>query len=79
MTSHLRVCIKTTEDRLWSYTTYPSEPILSCAAASLLYVKSNPDKGFSADNLVVTLRCLGGMYGQGGTQAGCQTPVRLGS
>ena len=39
--SHLRYCIKTTEDRLWSYTTYPSEPILSCAAASLLHMESN--------------------------------------
>ncbi|KAF8547557.1 hypothetical protein OG21DRAFT_905914 [Imleria badia] len=34
--SHLRFCINTTEDRIWSYSTYPSEPILSCAAASLL-------------------------------------------
>jgi len=31
--SHMRICITTTEDRLWSYTTYPSEPFLSCVAA----------------------------------------------
>ncbi|KAH7884939.1 hypothetical protein F5I97DRAFT_1300844 [Phlebopus sp. FC_14] len=35
--SHLRVCIKPTEDRIWSYSSYPSEPFLSCAAASLLH------------------------------------------
>jgi hypothetical protein len=35
--SHLRVCITTTEDRRWTYTTYPSEPFLSCAAAYLLH------------------------------------------
>ena len=34
--SRLRVCIKTTEDRIWSYSIYPSEPFLSCAAAFLL-------------------------------------------
>ncbi|KAG8218115.1 hypothetical protein J3R82DRAFT_3637, partial [Butyriboletus roseoflavus] len=34
--SHLRVCITTTDDCLWSYTTYPSEPLLSCAATFLL-------------------------------------------
>ncbi|KAG9318017.1 hypothetical protein JVU11DRAFT_80 [Chiua virens] len=47
--SHLRVCIKTTEDRVWSYTTYPSEPILSCAAANVLH---------SDDNLVSALNSL---------------------
>jgi len=39
--SHLRVCITTTEDRLWSYTTYPSEPFLSCAAAFLLHISGD--------------------------------------
>ena len=63
--SHLRVCIKTTEDRLWSYTTYPSEPILSCAAASLLYEANNADKGFSASNLVGTMGRLERMVNEG--------------
>ena len=35
--SHLCICIKMTEDRAWSYTTYPSEPIVSVAAARLLH------------------------------------------
>ena len=35
--SHLWICIKMTEDRAWSYTTYPSEPIVSVAAARLLH------------------------------------------
>ncbi|KAG9313098.1 hypothetical protein JVU11DRAFT_6543 [Chiua virens] len=52
--SHLRVCIKTTEDRIWSYTTYPSEPILSCAAANVLH---------SDDNLVSALNSLAKMAG----------------
>ncbi|KAG8213468.1 hypothetical protein J3R82DRAFT_12005, partial [Butyriboletus roseoflavus] len=39
--SHLRVCITTTDDRLWSYTTYPSEPLLSCAATFLLHSTVN--------------------------------------
>ena len=56
--SHLRVCIKTTEDRIWSYSTYPSEPILSCAAASLLH-------GKSTDNLDRTLGCLESMINDG--------------
>ncbi|KAF9239629.1 hypothetical protein BU15DRAFT_74483 [Melanogaster broomeanus] len=38
--SHLRICITVTEDRRWSFTTYPSEPYLSCVAASLLHEKS---------------------------------------
>jgi hypothetical protein len=64
--SHLRVCIKTTEGQLWSYTTYPSEPILSCAAASLLYRTSNlEDDGFPVGNLVKTLYCLEDMVNDG--------------
>lgn len=59
--SHLRVCIKTTEDRIWSYSTYPSEPILSCVAASLLH----GDGLGKDDTLVVTLRCLERMVNDG--------------
>jgi len=35
--SHLRVCYTTVEDRTWSFTGYPSEPLVSCAAAHALY------------------------------------------
>jgi len=35
--SHLRVCYTTVEDRTWSFTGYPSEPLVSCAAAHLLH------------------------------------------
>ena len=42
--NHLRVCINTTEDGTWSYSTYPSEPFLSCAAASLLLDDTSEDK-----------------------------------
>ncbi|KAI6043608.1 hypothetical protein EDC04DRAFT_2890753 [Pisolithus marmoratus] len=35
--SHLHVCITATKDHDWSSTTYPSEPFLSCVAASLLH------------------------------------------
>jgi hypothetical protein len=35
--SHLCVCFSTTDDRIWSYTGYPSEPLLSCVAAILLH------------------------------------------
>lgn len=35
--SHLRVCFSTTEDRMWAFTGYPSEPLLSCVAAILLH------------------------------------------
>ncbi|KAF9232755.1 hypothetical protein BU15DRAFT_67188 [Melanogaster broomeanus] len=38
--SHLRICITVTEDRRWSFTTYPSEPYLSCVAANILHAKS---------------------------------------
>ncbi|KAL4070251.1 hypothetical protein J3A83DRAFT_4372409 [Scleroderma citrinum] len=37
VTSHMRICIATTEDRAWSFTTYSSEPFLSCIAASTLH------------------------------------------
>ncbi|KAG1799086.1 hypothetical protein EV424DRAFT_1559508 [Suillus variegatus] len=35
--SYLRICFSTTEDRMWSFTGYPSEPILSCVAAMILH------------------------------------------
>ncbi|KAG2116779.1 hypothetical protein DEU56DRAFT_984909 [Suillus clintonianus] len=35
--SHLRICFSTTQDRSWTYTGYPSEPLLSCVAADLLH------------------------------------------
>ncbi|KAG9313113.1 hypothetical protein JVU11DRAFT_6563 [Chiua virens] len=59
--SHLRVCMKTTEDRVWSYTTYPSEPILSCAAANVLH---------SDDNLVYAFTSLALMAKDGVVSVG---------
>jgi hypothetical protein len=38
--SHMRICYSTTEDRTWSFTGYPSEPLLSCVAAYLLHKDS---------------------------------------
>ncbi|KAG2036660.1 hypothetical protein BDR03DRAFT_440480 [Suillus americanus] len=35
--NHLRVCFSTTDNMLWSFTGYPSEPLLSCVAAILLH------------------------------------------
>ena len=35
--NHLCICTKTTDDLTWSYTSYPSEPIVSAVAAELLY------------------------------------------
>ncbi|KAI6100908.1 hypothetical protein EDD16DRAFT_1526124 [Pisolithus croceorrhizus] len=37
VSSHLRICISTTQNRNWVFTTYPSEPFLSCAGAFLLH------------------------------------------
>ncbi|THV07003.1 hypothetical protein K435DRAFT_418125 [Dendrothele bispora CBS 962.96] len=37
--SHMRVLTSTTEDRSWRYTTYPSEPVLSNAAAQFMYME----------------------------------------
>ncbi|KAF8606195.1 hypothetical protein BDV93DRAFT_604711 [Ceratobasidium sp. AG-I] len=48
--SHLRICRETTVDRIWQYTLYPSEPLLSYAAAKLLH--ENPT------HLHDALRCL---------------------
>jgi hypothetical protein len=39
--SHMRVIVTTTEDCIWSYTSYPSEPILSCAAAISMHETNN--------------------------------------
>ncbi|KAI6042694.1 hypothetical protein EDC04DRAFT_912265 [Pisolithus marmoratus] len=41
--NHLRVYITLPDDRSWSFTTYPSEPFVSCAAALLLHAKGNLD------------------------------------
>ena len=38
---HLRVCLGTTEDRVWRFTTYSSEPLLSHAAAELIEASPN--------------------------------------
>ncbi|KAF8581733.1 hypothetical protein K439DRAFT_199985 [Ramaria rubella] len=38
--SHLRICITTTEDRSWRFTAYPSEPLLSHAAAEEMWRNS---------------------------------------
>lgn len=46
----MRVCIITTEDRLWTYSTYPSEPFLSCVAAHSMHRTQN--------SLVATLHTL---------------------
>ena len=48
--SHLRICLATTENRTWSFTSYPSEPFLSCIAASILHG--------STDTLQTCLRSL---------------------
>ncbi|KAG1831604.1 hypothetical protein EV424DRAFT_160503 [Suillus variegatus] len=39
--SYLRICFSTTEDRMWTFTGYPSEPILSCVAAIILHRTPN--------------------------------------
>ena len=61
MASHLHVCIKTTEDRTWSYSTYASEPFLSCAAASLLLDVTSPTQ----NNLDLALENLKVMVNDG--------------
>src|SRR6266568_5041443 len=35
--SHLLICLATTLDRNWRFTSYPSEPLLSCVAARDLH------------------------------------------
>ncbi|KAH0835503.1 hypothetical protein J3R83DRAFT_9178, partial [Lanmaoa asiatica] len=37
--SHLRICLATTLDRNWRFTSYPSEPLLSCVAACDLHAR----------------------------------------
>ena len=39
--NRMRVCLATSKDRKWSFTRYPSEPFLSCIAASVLHRKSD--------------------------------------
>ncbi|QRV97749.1 hypothetical protein RhiJN_25768 [Ceratobasidium sp. AG-Ba] len=41
VSSHLRYCFEISEDRSWLETSYPSEPMLSCAVTRILY--SPPD------------------------------------
>lgn len=48
--NHLRICADRTEDGTWLDTLYPSEPLLSCAAAELLHKRR--------DNLIYSLKCL---------------------
>lgn len=59
--SHLRVCIAITDDHNWSFTTYPSEPFLSCAAASLLHAEGNLDNFLKA----LEVKILSGMVDAG--------------
>jgi hypothetical protein len=63
--SHLRICYSTAEDRTWSFTGYPSEPLLSCAAAHLLH-RSPHDLANALD--VLKKKVDGGMFeiGQSG-------------
>ncbi|KAI6042392.1 hypothetical protein EDC04DRAFT_2892069 [Pisolithus marmoratus] len=42
--THLRVCISFSDDRNWSFTTYPSESVLSCVAAAMLHARGNLDR-----------------------------------
>ncbi|KAI6115032.1 hypothetical protein EDD17DRAFT_1827054 [Pisolithus thermaeus] len=56
--SHLLVCIAITDDRNWSFTTYSSEPFLSCAAASLLHEEGNLDIFLKALEVKVLSRMI---------------------
>jgi hypothetical protein len=52
--SHLRICLATTLDRNWRFTSYPSEPLLSCVAAMDLHEK--PEKlGLALSTLLVAI------------------------
>ncbi|KAB5590113.1 hypothetical protein CTheo_6455 [Ceratobasidium theobromae] len=53
VSAHLRICLDTTSNRIWQTTVYPSEPLLSSAAAGLMYPKNNPE-----DTLAFALECL---------------------
>ena len=57
--SHLRICISTTEDRMWSHTSYPSEPFLSCVAALALHGSQSVTE-YMDSLLKKCLRTLGG-------------------
>ncbi|EMD31957.1 hypothetical protein CERSUDRAFT_127113 [Gelatoporia subvermispora B] len=37
ISTNMRICVATTEDRIWRYTPYPSEPLLSHIAAKALH------------------------------------------
>jgi hypothetical protein len=37
VSSYMRICTSISDDRLWKFTTYPSEPLLSHAAAMLMW------------------------------------------
>ena len=68
ISNHLRVCLSTTEDRMWLHSMYPSEPLLSSAAAFVLH--KDPK---ALENCLNTLRkkIYGGMIeiGHGGELA----------
>ncbi|KIJ57497.1 hypothetical protein HYDPIDRAFT_35052 [Hydnomerulius pinastri MD-312] len=51
--SHLRICIAMTPDRVWRFTSYPSEPRLSCVAADILH--KAPDRRGSGPSLSLVL------------------------
>ncbi|KAG9308729.1 hypothetical protein JVU11DRAFT_11514 [Chiua virens] len=60
--SHMRICLSTTPDRIWRFTKYPSEPILSCAAAYALH--DSPERlPACLENLLQALN--GGMIDKG--------------
>ena len=56
--SHLRICLSTTQDRMWSFTSYPSEPFLSCVAALTLLGEKPVKKDKSHSQLKTSLRTL---------------------
>ncbi|KAG2141416.1 uncharacterized protein EDB93DRAFT_634537 [Suillus bovinus] len=60
--SYLRICFSTTEDKMWAFTGYPSEPILSCVAAIMLHGRP--------DNLDFVLSILGKKVDDGMVEIG---------
>ena len=56
--SHLRICVSTTDDRMWSFTSYPSEPFLSCIAAFTLLGEEPVQKNKSHAQLKTSLQTL---------------------
>jgi len=53
VSSHLRVCLGTTEDRTWQETAYPSEPLLSCVAAQIMYEQPAASVGLPTVNIAL--------------------------